>query len=87
MPAQSTVLFYLLIGYQVLAGRVADRLRAPTARCLALRVVLVGFVHMSVYLFHAAPAAIVSGRQAALPPEMLIHSSCHSCVLVYMLDL
>jgi heme exporter protein C len=69
-------LFFLLIGYQVLRGAVADPgLRARYCAVLGIcAVVLVGFVHMSVYLFptlHPQPIVIRPGKPA-LPPEMLI---------------
>jgi len=69
-------LFFLLIGYQVLRGAVADPgLRARYCAVLGIcAVVLVGFVHMSVYLFptlHPQPIVIRPGKPA-LPPEMLV---------------
>ncbi len=69
-------LFFLLIGCQVLRGAVADPgLRARYCAVLGIcAVVLVGFVHMSVYLFptlHPQPIVIRPGKPA-LPPEMLI---------------
>ena len=69
-------LFFLLIGYQVLRGAVADpSLRARYCAVLGIcAVVLVGFVHMSVYLFptlHPQPIVIRPGKPA-LPPEMLV---------------
>jgi len=69
-------LFFLLISYQVLRGAVADPgLRARYCAVLGIcAVVLVGFVHMSVYLFptlHPQPIVIRPGKPA-LPPEMLV---------------
>ena len=69
-------LFFLLISYQVLRGAVADPgLRARYCAVLGIcAVVLVGFVHMSVYLFptlHPQPIVIRPGKPA-LPPAMLV---------------
>jgi heme exporter protein C len=69
-------LFFLLIGYQVLRGAVTDPgLRARYAAVLGIcAVVLVGFIHLSVYLFptlHPQPIVLRPGKPG-LPPEMLV---------------
>ena len=69
-------LFFLLIGYQLLRGAVTDPgLRARYAAVLGIcAVVLVGFIHLSVYLFptlHPQPIVLRPGKPG-LPPEMLV---------------
>ena len=69
-------LFFLLIGYHVLRGAVTDAgLRARYAAVLGIcAVVLVGFIHLSVYLFptlHPQPIVLRPGKPG-LPPEMLV---------------
>jgi len=69
-------LFFLLIGYQVLRGAVTDPgLRARYAAVLGIcAVVLVGFIHLSVYLFptlHPQPIVLRPGKPG-LPAEMLV---------------
>src|SRR5213594_2476436 len=69
-------LFFLLIGNQVLRSAVTDAgLRARYAAVLGIcAVVLVGFIHMSVYLFptlHPQPIVLRPGKPG-LPPEMLV---------------
>ena len=69
-------LFFLLIGYQVLRGAVTDPgLRARYAAVLGIcAVVLVGFIHLSVYLFptlHPQPIVLRPGKPG-VPPEMLV---------------
>ena len=69
-------LFFLLIGYQLLRGAVTDAgLRARYAAVLGIcAVVLVGFIHLSVYLFptlHPQPIVLRPGKPG-LPPEMLV---------------
>jgi len=69
-------LFFLLIGYQVLRSAVTDAgLRARYAAVLGVcAVVLVGFIHMSVYLFptlHPQPI-VLRPAKPGVPPEMLV---------------
>jgi heme exporter protein C len=69
-------LFFLLIGYHVLRSAVLDAgLRARYAAVLGIcAVVLVGFIHMSVYLFptlHPQPIVLRPARPG-VPPEMLV---------------
>lgn len=69
-------LFFLLAGYQVLRGAVMDAgLRARYGAVLGIcAVVLVGFIHLSVYLFptlHPQPIVLKPGKPS-LPPEMLL---------------
>src|SRR5438046_2971309 len=69
-------LFFLLISYHVLRSAVTDAgLRARYAAVLGIcAVVLVGFIHMSVYLFptlHPQPIVLRPGKPG-LPPEMLV---------------
>jgi len=69
-------LFFLLIGYQVLRGAVTDPgLRARYCAVLGIcAVVLVGFIHMSVYLFptlHPQPI-VLRPSKPGVPPEMLV---------------
>jgi heme exporter protein C len=69
-------LFFLLIGYHVLRGAVTDAsLRARYAAVLGIcAVVLVGFIHLSVYLFptlHPQPI-VLRPAKPGLPPEMLV---------------
>jgi heme exporter protein C len=69
-------LFFLLAGYQVLRGAVTDGgLRARYCAVLGIcAVVLVGFIHLSVYLFptlHPQPIVLKPGKPS-LPPEMLL---------------
>ena len=69
-------LFFLLIGYHVLRGAVTDPgLRARYAAVLGIcAVVLVGFIHLSVYLFptlHPQPIVLRPGKPG-VPPEMLV---------------
>jgi len=69
-------LFFLLISYHVLRGAVTDAgLRARYAAVLGIcAVVLVGFIHLSVYLFptlHPQPIVLRPGKPG-LPPEMLV---------------
>jgi heme exporter protein C len=69
-------LFFLLISYHVLRGAVSDAgLRARYAAVLGIcAVVLVGFIHLSVYLFptlHPQPIVLRPGKPG-LPPEMLV---------------
>ena len=69
-------LFFLLIGYHVLRSAVLDAgLRARYAAVLGIcAVVLVGFIHMSVYLFptlHPQPI-VLRPAKPGVPPEMLV---------------
>src|SRR5437870_10726335 len=69
-------LFFLLISYHVLRGAVTDAgLRARYGAVLGIcAVVLVGFIHLSVYLFptlHPQPIVLRPGKPG-LPPEMLV---------------
>ena len=69
-------LFFLLIGYHVLRSAVTDAgLRARYAAVLGIcAVVLVGFIHMSVYLFptlHPQPI-VLRPAKPGVPPEMLV---------------
>ena len=69
-------LFFLLISYHVLRGAVSDAgLRARYAAVLGIcAVVLVGFIHLSVYLFptlHPQPIVLRPGAPG-VPPEMLV---------------
>jgi heme exporter protein C len=69
-------LFFLLISYQVLRGAVSDPgLRARYSAVLGIcAVVLVVFIHLSVYLFptlHPQPIVIRPGKPG-VPPEMLV---------------
>ena len=69
-------LFFLLISYHVLRSAVTDAgLRARYAAVLGIcAVVLVGFIHMSVYLFptlHPQPIVLRPGKPG-VPPEMLV---------------
>ena len=69
-------LFFLLVGYHVLRGAVTDAgLRARYGAVLGIcAVVLVGFIHLSVYLFptlHPQPIVLRPGKPG-LPPEMLV---------------
>jgi len=70
------LLFFLLVGYQVLRGAVTDSgLRARYSAVLGIcAVVLVVFNHLSVYLFptlHPQPIVIKPGKPD-LPPAMLL---------------
>jgi heme exporter protein C len=70
------LLFFLLVGYQVLRGAVADPgLRARYSAVLGIcAVVLVGFIHLSVYLFptlHPQPIVLRPGKPG-VPPDMLL---------------
>ena len=70
------LLFFLLVGYQVLRGAVTDPgLRARYSAVLGIcAVVLVVFNHLSVYLFptlHPQPIVIKPGKPD-LPPAMLL---------------
>ncbi|HZC79927.1 MAG TPA: cytochrome c biogenesis protein CcsA [Ktedonobacterales bacterium] len=69
-------LFFLLAGYQVLRGAVTDGgLRARYSAVLGIcAVVLVGFIHLSVYLFptlHPQPI-VLKPSKPSLPAEMLL---------------
>ncbi len=69
-------LFFLLISYHVLRSAVTDAgLRARYAAVLGIcAVVLVGFIHMSVYLFptlHPQPI-VLRPAKPGVPPEMLV---------------
>ncbi|HZI22207.1 MAG TPA: cytochrome c biogenesis protein CcsA [Gemmatimonadales bacterium] len=69
-------LFFLLVGYQVLRGAVTDGgLRARYSAVLGIcAIVLVGFIHLSVYLFptlHPQPI-VLKPSKPSLPPEMLL---------------
>ncbi len=69
-------LFFLLISYHVLRSAVTDAgLRARYAAVLGIcAVVLVGFIHLSVYLFptlHPQPIVLRPGKPG-VPPEMLV---------------
>jgi heme exporter protein C len=69
-------LFFLLVGYQLLRGAVTDEgLRARYSAVLGIcAVVLVGFIHLSVYMFptlHPQPIVLKPGKPA-LPFEMLL---------------
>ena len=69
-------LFFLLVGYQVLRGAVTDGgLRARYSAVLGIcAVVLVGFIHLSVYLFptlHPQPI-VLKPSAPSLPGEMLL---------------
>jgi heme exporter protein C len=69
-------LFFLLAGYQVLRGAVTDGgLRARSSAVLGIcAVVLVGFIHLSVYLFptlHPQPI-VLKPSKPSLPAEMLL---------------
>jgi len=69
-------LFFLLVGYQVLRGAVTDgALRARYSAVLGIcAVVLVGFIHLSVYLFptlHPQPI-VLKPSKPALPGAMLL---------------
>jgi len=69
-------LFFLLVGYQVLRGAVTDgALRARYSAVLGIcAVVLVGFIHLSVYLFptlHPQPI-VLKPSKPSLPGEMLL---------------
>jgi heme exporter protein C len=69
-------LFFLLVSYQLLRGVVTDEgLRARYSAVLGIcAVVLVGFIHLSVYLFptlHPQPIVLKPGKPA-LPVEMLL---------------
>src|SRR5438094_5110813 len=69
-------LFFLLITYHVLRGAVSDAgLRARYAAVLGIcAVVLVGFIHLSVYLFptlHPQPI-VLRPAKPGVPPEMLV---------------
>jgi len=69
-------LFFLLISYHLLRGAVTDAgLRARYGAVLGIcAVVLVGFIHLSVYLFptlHPQPIVLRPGKPG-LPPEMLV---------------
>ena len=69
-------LFFLLISYHLLRGAVTDAgLRARYCAVLGIcAVVLVGFIHLSVYLFptlHPQPIVLRPGKPG-LPPEMLV---------------
>src|SRR5690242_19999379 len=70
------LLFFLLVGYQVLRGAVTDEgLRARYSAVLGIcAVVLVGFIHLSVYMFptlHPQPIVLRPGKPE-LPFEMLL---------------
>lgn len=69
-------LFFLLVSYQLLRGAVSDEgLRARYSAVLGIcAVVLVGFIHLSVYMFptlHPQPIVLRPGKPA-LPFEMLL---------------
>ncbi|HVH68144.1 MAG TPA: cytochrome c biogenesis protein CcsA [Gemmatimonadales bacterium] len=69
-------LFFLLVGYQLLRGAVTDEgLRARYSAVLGIcAVVLVGFIHLSVYLFptlHPQPI-VLKPSKPSLPWEMLL---------------
>jgi heme exporter protein C len=69
-------LFFLLVGYQLLRSAVTDEgLRARYSAVLGIcAVVLVGFIHLSVYLFptlHPQPIVLKPGKPS-LPWEMLL---------------
>jgi heme exporter protein C len=69
-------LFFLLVSYQLLRGAVLDEgLRARYSAVLGIcAVVLVGFIHLSVYMFptlHPQPIVLRPGKPA-LPFEMLL---------------
>jgi len=69
-------LFFLLVGYQVLRGAVPDgSLRARYSAVLGIcAVVLVGFIHLSVYLFptlHPQPI-VLKPSKPSLPGAMLL---------------
>ena len=69
-------LFFLLLGYQALRAAVHDpveRARLQRRACGIMGLVLVPFIHLSVYLFRALhPQPIVLKPSApSLPPEML----------------
>ncbi|HKW40743.1 MAG TPA: cytochrome c biogenesis protein CcsA [Gemmatimonadales bacterium] len=69
-------LFFLLVSYQLLRGAVTDEgLRARYSAVLGIcAVVLVGFIHLSVYLFptlHPQPIVLKPGKPS-LPWEMLL---------------
>jgi heme exporter protein C len=69
-------LFFLLMGYQVLRGAVTDGgLRARYSAVLGIcAVALVGFIHLSVYLFptlHPQPI-VLKPSAPSLPGEMLL---------------
>lgn len=69
-------LFFLLVGYQVLRGAVTDGgLRARYSAVLGIcAVVLVGFIHLSVYLFptlHPQPI-VLKPSKPSLPGDMLL---------------
>jgi heme exporter protein C len=69
-------LFFLLVGYQILRGAVAEPgLRARYCAVLGIcAVVLVGFIHLSVYLFptlHPQPI-VLRPSKPGVPPEMLV---------------
>jgi heme exporter protein C len=69
-------LFFLLVSYQLLRGAVTDEgLRARYSAVLGIcAVVLVGFIHLSVYMFptlHPQPIVLKPGKPA-LPFEMLL---------------
>jgi heme exporter protein C len=69
-------LFFLLVSYQLLRGAVTDEgLRARYSAVLGIcAVVLVGFIHLSVYMFptlHPQPIVLKPGKPA-LPVEMLL---------------
>lgn len=70
------LLFFLLVGYQLLRGAVADEgLRARYCAVLGIcGVVLVGFIHFSVYLFptlHPKPI-VLKPSAPSLPGAMLL---------------
>lgn len=69
-------LFFLLVGYQVLRGAVTDGgLRGRYSAVLGIcAVVLVGFIHLSVYLFptlHPQPI-VLKPSAPSLPGDMLL---------------
>ena len=69
-------LFFLLVSYQLLRGAVSDEgLRARYSAVLGIcAVVLVGFIHLSVYVFptlHPQPI-VLKPSKPSLPPEMLL---------------
>jgi heme exporter protein C len=69
-------LFFLLVSYQLLRGAVSDEgLRARYSAVLGIcAVVLVGFIHLSVYMFptlHPQPIVLRPGKPA-LPFAMLL---------------
>ncbi|HET7251131.1 MAG TPA: cytochrome c biogenesis protein CcsA [Gemmatimonadales bacterium] len=70
------MLFFLFIGYQVLRGAVTDpAMRASYAAVVGIcGLVLLPFIHLSVYLFRTLhPMPIVLKPSApSLPPEMLV---------------